>query len=165
LFKDAQALAAGEGLLSLRHRTIEKVGSDIEAFRFNTAISALDIYLNEISSQKPPARADAEAFLSLLNPFAPHLSEELWERLGKEPFLSLAPWPDYDPSRLKDEEVELVVQVNGKARDRISAPTDSSESEIQELSLVRPKVREALAGKKVVKVIVVPNRLVNIVVK
>ena len=111
LFKDAPALAEGEGLLSLRHRTIEKVGSDIEAFRFNTAISALDIYLNELSSQKPPARADAEAFLSLLNPFAPHLSVAMLPRQGA--FLP-GPLACLRPEPLKDEVVGWC-PVNGKA--------------------------------------------------
>ncbi|MFA6092259.1 MAG: leucine--tRNA ligase [Elusimicrobiota bacterium] len=165
LLKDAPKLDAGDGLVALRHRTIAKVGSDIEGLHFNTAISALDIYFNELSSQKPPCRTDVEAFLTLLNPFAPHLSEELFERISGKPFLSARPWPDYDERLLKDTRVEILVQVNGKPKERLQAATDTPAKELEALALAQPKVQEALSDKSVAKVIVVPNKLVNIVVK
>ncbi|MBI5244739.1 MAG: leucine--tRNA ligase [Elusimicrobia bacterium] len=165
LLRAKPPLAEGEGLLHLRHRTISKVGSDIENFHFNTAISALDIYFNELSSQKPLARLDAETFLTLLNPFAPHLSEELWENLGQEPFLSARPWPEFDPKHLKDEEVEILIQVNGKPRERIQAAADLPREKVEALALSQAKIQGAVSGKKIVKVVVVPNKLVNIVVQ
>jgi leucyl-tRNA synthetase len=165
LLHSGPELSSGEGLPGLRHRTIEKVGSDIRGFHFNTAISALDIYLNEICAQKPPARADVETLLTLLNPFAPHLTEELWERLGNPPFLSGRPWPEFDPKLLKDSEVELVVQINGKTRDRFHAPCDCPRETVEAMALDRAKVREALGGRPPAKLILVPNKLVNIVVR
>jgi len=161
----APKLAEGDGLLNLRHRAIQKVGSDIEHFHFNTAISALDIYFNELSAQKPPARVDVETFLTLLNPLAPHLTEELWEKLGHKPFLCARPWPEFDPKYLKDEEVEILVQVNGKPRERVQAPADTPREKLQELALSQAKIRGAVEGKRIVKVVVVPNKLVNIVVQ
>ena len=165
LLRGAPQLAEGEGLLNLRHRAIQKVGSDIEHFHFNTAISALDIYFNEISSSKPLARVDAETFLALLCPFAPHITEELWEKLGHKPFLCAQPWPEFDPKHLKDEQVEIVVQVNGKPRERVRAPADTPREKLQELALSQAKIRGAVQGKEIVKVVVVPNKLVNIVVR
>ncbi|MBI5631490.1 MAG: leucine--tRNA ligase [Elusimicrobia bacterium] len=157
--------ANGEGLKSLRHKTIKKVTGDIEQFGFNTAISALMIYLNELQSQKPPARADLEAFLILLNPFAPHLTEELWERLGHEKCLAREPWPAYDEDLIKEDQVEYAVQVNGKVRATFRFEADAPERSVREAALALEKIQAAMAGKAVLKAIVVPNRLVNIVVK
>ncbi|MFA6030352.1 MAG: leucine--tRNA ligase [Elusimicrobiota bacterium] len=165
LLKDAPKLAEGDGLVALRNRTIEKVGTDIAEFHYNTAVSALDIYLNELSAQKPPTRVDVETFLTLLCPFAPHITEELFERIGGTPFLSARPWPEYDPRLLRDTRVEVLVQVNGKPRERLQVPTDTPSKELEAAALAAPKVKEALAGKSVLKVVVVPNKLVNIVVK
>ncbi|MBI4387380.1 MAG: class I tRNA ligase family protein [Elusimicrobia bacterium] len=153
------------GLVSLRHRTIAKVTSDIEGYRFNTAISALMIYSNEIQKQLPPSRGDAETLLALLNPFAPHLTEELWESLGYKEFLSVAPWPVYEERFLKDDRVELAVQVNGKLRARLEAQAGAPEQAVREAALSLPKVREGIGAKPVVRVIIVPDKLVNIVVK
>ncbi|MDE2292372.1 MAG: leucine--tRNA ligase [Elusimicrobia bacterium] len=164
-FSDPAKLSDGEGLVALRHRTVKKVGEDIEAFHFNTAISALDIYLNAVCEEKAPARADVEAFLTLLNPFAPHVTEELWERLGNEPYLSARPWPSFDPAKLKDTEVEVVVQVNGKVRAKLTAPAGSAREALQEQALALPRVQEETHGRSVVKIIVVPDKLVNVVVK
>ncbi|MFH1725242.1 MAG: leucine--tRNA ligase [Elusimicrobiota bacterium] len=165
LFQDPKALADGEGLVGPRHRTIKKVSEDIEGLRLNTAISALDIYLNEIQGQKTPARADAEAFLTLLNPFAPHITEELWERIGNKPFLSVRRWPEHDPKHLREASVEIAVQVNGKVRGRVEVPANASKEALERAALEHPKVKEAASNRNVVKVVVVPKRLVNVVIK
>ncbi len=157
--------AAGEGLSALRHRTVKKVGDDIESFGFNTAISALMIYANEIQTQAQPALADLEALLSLLYPFAPHVSEELWERLGHKSCLAQEPWPRYDEAQLKESRVEYAVQVNGKVRATFDFGADAAQEQVAQAALALEKVQAATAGKAVVKTIVVPNRLVNIVVK
>ncbi|PIP84135.1 MAG: leucine--tRNA ligase [Elusimicrobia bacterium CG_4_9_14_3_um_filter_62_55] len=161
--RDPGRLSDGPGLESIRHKTIKKVGEDIEALHFNTAISALDIYLNAIAAEERPARADAETFLDLLNPFAPHLTEEIWERLGNEPFLSAEPWPAFDPAKLVEAEIEIAVQVNGKVRGRLMVPTDATKEKTEELALAEPHVKEATSGKRIAKIIVVPKRLVNVV--
>ena len=157
--------SAGEGLVCARHKTIKKVGDDIAAFGFNTAISALMIYANDIQAQKEPARADLETLLTLLHPFAPHVTEELWERLGREQTLASRPWPAYEERFLKDAEVEYAVQVNGKVRATFPFGADAPEEQVRQAALALEKVKAAMAGKAVVKTIVVPNRLVNIVVK
>jgi len=157
-----ESLTDGDGVVSLRHRTIKKVTEDIESFGFNTAISALMIYSNELP--KTPARADAEAFLLLLHPFAPHLTEEIWSRFDSTP-LAAKPWPAYDPAFLKDSSVEYAVQVNGKVRATFTFEADAPQDRVVEAALAQDKVKAALAGKPPFKTIVVPNRLVNIVVK
>jgi leucyl-tRNA synthetase len=101
----------------------------------------------------------------LLAPFAPHIAEELWEVTGHEGSIHAQPWPVYDSQALVQEEVEVVVQVNGKVRDRMMVPADASQQEVQDMALNLSKIQELIKGKSVVKVIVVPNKLVNIVVK
>ncbi|MBI3289315.1 MAG: leucine--tRNA ligase [Elusimicrobia bacterium] len=157
--------AEGEGLAALRHRTIKKVGEDIDAFGFNTCISTLMIYLNAIQDEKAPARIDLETFLTLLNPFAPHLSEELWERLGHKDLLCRQPWPSWDAKHLVDATVEYAVQVNGKLRATFTIAADAAEAAVKDSALALDKVKIALEGKHVVKSIVVPKKLVNLVVK
>ncbi len=162
---DPARLSAGEGLSSLRHRTIKKVGEDISEFRCNTAISALDIYLNAVVEEKSPAREDVETFLTLLNPFAPHVTEELWERLGNKPFLSTRAWPVFDPAKLKDAEVEVVVQVNGKVRGKMTVAAGAAQDSLKDKALALPRVAEEAKGRAVVKVVVIPDKLVNVVLK
>ena len=157
--------AEGDGLVAPRHRAIKKVTDDIASFGFNTAISALMIYSNEIQAAEKPSLADLEMLLSLLHPFAPHLTEELWQRLGHEECLASRPWPSYDERFLKDSTVEYAVQVNGKVRATFSFAADAPQTEVTAAALSLDKVKLAVDGKSVVKTIVVPNRLVNIVVK
>jgi leucyl-tRNA synthetase len=157
--------AAGDGLVALRHRTIKKVGEDIDSFGFNTAISALMEYRNAVAEQQAPAKADIETLLILLNPFAPHLTEELWERLGHKELLARQPWPVYDPRHLVDSMVEYAVQVNGKLRATFTIAADAAEAVIKEAALSDAKVKAALEGKQVVKSIVVPKKLVNLVAR
>ncbi|HVA67312.1 MAG TPA: leucine--tRNA ligase [Elusimicrobiota bacterium] len=155
----------GAGLVPLRHKTVKKVAEDIESFGFNTAISALMIYANEIQKQGAPARADLEALLILLHPFAPHLSEELWEKLGRERCLAQESWPAWDEALLAAERVEYAVQVNGKVRASFEFGRDAGEKDVREAALALEKIRTAVSGKTVVKAVVVPNRLVSLIVK
>ncbi len=159
------SFSAGPGLESLRHRTIKKVTEDIDSFGFNTAISTLMIYSNEIQSQPSPARVDAQTLLILLHPFAPHITEELWERLGRPACLAREPWPSFDPRLIADSRVEYAVQVNGKLRATIEMEIQASEETVLNAALSLDKVRALLAGRPPFKTIVVPRRLVNIVVK
>jgi leucyl-tRNA synthetase len=159
------APAEGEGLVALRHRTIKKVGEDIEAFGFNTAISALMIYLNAIQDEKVPAKADVDAFLVLLNPFAPHLTEELWSKLGRKDMLCRQPWPSWDAKHLVDSTIEYPVQVNGKLRDTFTIAADAADDLVKETATKLAKVQTAVGTQKIVKIILIPKKLVNLVVK
>jgi leucyl-tRNA synthetase len=158
-------LAEDDGLVSLRHRTIKKVTEDIASFGFNTAISALMVYSNEIQKQEKPSRADFEALLILLHPFAPHLTSELWELIGRKETLAAQAWPGWEERYLKDERVEYAVQVNGKVRATFQFQADAPEGAVTSAAMALDKVQAAMAGKSPFKTIVVPNRLVNIVVK
>ncbi|MDD5208838.1 MAG: leucine--tRNA ligase [Elusimicrobiales bacterium] len=154
--------ASGPDLI-LRHQTIEKVGADIESLKFNTAISALMIYLNRLTEQKETSREDFSVFLALLHPFAPHLSDELWELSGGETILMKRAWPLADKAVIASREIEIPVQVNGKVKERLSVKETTPQEEIKRLAL--EAAAPHTAGKTVLKVIVVPGRLVSIVVK
>ena len=156
------AKAAGPDLI-LRHQTIDKVGADIESLKFNTAISALMVYLNRLTEQKETSREDFETFLKLLHPFAPHISDELWGVSGGAGTLMKQPWPAADKSVIASRDIEIPVQVNGKVRGRLSVKETTPQEEIKRLAL--EAAAPHTAGKTVVKVIVVPGRLVSIVVK
>ena len=147
------------------HETIKKVGEDIEALRFNTAISQMMIFVNAL--QKAPAlRQDtAMAFLKVLAPFAPHLAEELWARLGGHESVMRAPWPVYDPARLTVSEVKLVFQVNGKHRGDQLVPVGISQDEAVRLARANPRVAPHLEGKVLKRVIYVPGKILNLVVE
>ncbi|MBP8799908.1 MAG: leucine--tRNA ligase [Kiritimatiellae bacterium] len=148
----------------LLHATIKKVTDDLDAMSFNTAISQMMIFVNGFSGNaKPLPREAAETFVLLLSPFAPHLGEELWERLGHDKTLAYEPWPEYDEEYLKVDEVEILVQVLGKPKARVMMPSSADEETMQRLALEQDAVREALDGKTIRKVICVPNRLINIV--
>jgi leucyl-tRNA synthetase len=153
-----------ENILRLRHKTIKKVTDDIRSFRFNTAISALMIFVNEATTRGASAD-DMETLAILLSPFAPHLAEELWHTLGHADLVSLAAWPHHDDALTIDDTIELVVQVNGKLRDRLSVAVDTPREEALALACGSANVAKWLAGKTVVKEIFVPNKLVNLVVK
>ena len=160
---------AGKDLRRVVHETIRKVGEDIEKLSFNTAISEMMKCTNAFTGEEVVPLADFLTLLRVLNPFAPHLSEEVHERLslhfGLEPvLLSESAWPQYDPAALVRDEIELVVQVNGKLRDRVSVAPDVTEEAAREAALASPKIREALDGKILRKVIFVPGRLLNLVV-
>jgi leucyl-tRNA synthetase len=164
--KDVDATKAQQKLL---HATIKKVTGDIESFSFNTAISQMMIFVNAfINVETVPLKA-MRSFLILLNPFAPHLASELWQTLNTKfsdacGDITEQSWPDYSERLLVEDEVEIVVQINGKLRDRIRMPILTTEEELKSAALANPKVQERIAGKTVRNVIVVPKKLVNIVV-
>jgi leucyl-tRNA synthetase len=159
--KDAQA---DEDTLRLLNQTSKKVGDDIETFGFNTAISAMMIFINHFSKQSVRPKSVADKFVLILAPFAPHIAEELWARLGHGGGLAYEQWPEYDKDLIKEKEVELAVQVNGKIRDRIVVPAEADEEEIKKTALASGKVVPALAGKSIKKIIVIKSRLVNVVI-
>jgi leucyl-tRNA synthetase len=145
-------------------RTIHKVEGDIARLAFNTAIAAMMIFVNDATKAKERlSRSQMSRFVQCLQPFAPHIAEELWQRLGHRELLAYAPWPAVDPRWLVDDAIEVVVQVLGKKRAVIQVAAEAAEPVV--LRAAREAVREQLAGKTVVKEIVVPKKLVNFVVK
>jgi leucyl-tRNA synthetase len=152
-------------LETVYHYTIKKIGDDIEALRLNTAISQMMIFVNEVMKSGSRPRQILEPFVLLLAPFAPHIAEELWHRLGHPGSLAFEPWPSFDPAMLRKSAVEIVLQVNGKVRSRLSVPVDTPESELEALARADADVLRHTEGKNVIKAIVVRNRLVNLVVK
>jgi leucyl-tRNA synthetase len=158
--KDAQP---DEETLRLLHKTIKKVTEDIESFGFNTAISAMMIFINHLARQQVRPKSLLEKFVLILSPFAPHIAEELWAGLGREESLAYEPWPKFDAKLVQDKQVELAVQVNGKIRDRIVVAADTVEEQIRKKALSCEKVIAAMAGKEARKIIVIKSRLVNIV--
>jgi leucyl-tRNA synthetase len=155
---------ADEVTLRLLNQTIKKVGDDIETFNFNTAISAMMIFVNHLIKQDDRPKSVVEKFVLILAPFAPHIAEELWQRLGHQDSLAYEPWPEYDAELIKEKEIELAVQVNGKIKDRIIIAADADEEQIKQKVLASEKVIAAMLGKKAKKIIVIKSRLVNIVV-
>ncbi|MFQ5507151.1 MAG: class I tRNA ligase family protein, partial [Planctomycetota bacterium] len=146
------------------HRTIAKVSGDLDRMAFNTAISAMMVFVNEATKSRGAlARSQAERFVLILSVFAPHLGEELWARLGHEQSLAFEGWPSHDPGLLVEDRVEIVVQVLGKLRGRISVPKDEERGSL--LRAAREAVSSHLKGRRIVKEIVVPGRLVNFVVR
>jgi len=152
-----------EATLRLLNQTIKKVGDDIESFSFNTAISAMMIFVNHFSKQAVRPISVIEKFVLILAPFAPHIAEELWEKLGHIGTLAYESWPEYDRELIKEKEVELAVQVNGKIKDRIVVVAGLDEEQIKQKALSSKKVVSAIAGKEPEKIIVIKARLVNIV--
>lgn len=146
------------------HKTIKKVTDDIEELKFNTAIAALMSLLNTFQ-ENGATKGDLSVFLHLLNPFAPHITEELWQMLGNETMLSNAPWPSYDESKTKDERITFAIQVNGKLRSTVELDADSTDDEIIEAAKNDEKVRRFTDGKEIVKTILVKGKLVNLIVK
>ncbi len=153
----------GGPLEKVYHQTVKKVTEDYEKLRFNTAISQMMVFVNEAYKQDELPREYMEGFVKLLNPVCPHITEELWEMLGHDETIAYEPWPTYDESKLVDDEIEIVVQINGKIRDRIFVPADCDKEELEQRAMASEKVQKQLAGKTIRKVIVVPKRLVNIV--
>jgi len=157
--KEAQA---DEATLRLLNQTIKKVGDDIESFGFNTAISAMMICVNHLSRQAVRTKSVVEKLILILAPFAPHIAEELWEKLGHTDSLAYEPWPDYDSELIKEKEIERAVQVNGKIKDRIVVAADADEKLIENEAQSSAKVKAAMAGKPAKKIIVTP-RVVSII--
>ena len=151
-------------LISLLHKTIKKVTEDIENFKFNTAISQLMIFANELEKEKRIQKSIFEDFLKLLSPFAPHITEEIWQKLGHKKSIFLNSWPRYNEKLIKEEKITLVIQVNGKVRDKIEVETSISKEKAKEIALSREKIKKWIKGKEIKKIIFVPGKLINIVV-
>jgi len=164
-----QNVEPNKAQLKITHATIKKVTADIESLSFNTAIAQLMIFVNAFTNADKIPLSAIRLFLTLLNPFAPHLTSELWEKLSAKfndvhRDITDQSWPDYDERLLVEDEVEIVVQINGKLRDRMTLSIDATEEEIKAAALANPKIEKLLAGKTVDKVVVIPKKLVNIVV-
>ncbi|MFV0337206.1 MAG: leucine--tRNA ligase [Chthoniobacterales bacterium] len=153
------------------HQTIKKVSEDIEQLSFNTAISQMMICTNELTHVTPRPVAAVVTLLQLLSPFAPHLAEELHKKIAEKFFpseskqASQSDWPTWNEDFLIESEVEIILQVNGKLRDRVEIPKDMSRDEIEKLTLENPKIRETIEGKNIVKIVVVPGKIANVVAK
>jgi leucyl-tRNA synthetase len=147
------------------HRTVDKVTRDIEALSFNTAIARMMEFVNVCTPLERRPRAILEPFVTILAPFAPHLAEELWEILGRRAPVSLAPWPVAEDRWLRDETVEIPVQIQGKLRGRVVVPADADADAMKAAALADPKIADQLVGREIVKVVAVPGRMVNFVVK
>ena len=154
-----------KGLTTLLHKTIRKVSSDIEEMKFNTAIAALMTLQNEIEKLGSLTKEELSVVLRLLCPFAPHLCEELWEQEGFEGLCSLAAWPEYDEEKTIEDTIDIALQICGKFRGTITLQRLASKEEMLAAAKNDPKVAPLLGGKSIVKEIVVPGKLVNIVVK
>jgi leucyl-tRNA synthetase len=155
------------------HKTIKKVTEDIERFHFNTAISAImelvnEIYISEMKDRQDETsgrliREAIETVVILLSPFVPHFAEELWEALGNQESILKTRWPDYDPAAVLEDEVLIVIQVNGRLRDRMTIPASFGEEEVKNWALKSERIRKLVEGKKIKRVILVPKKLVNVV--
>ncbi|HEV7127738.1 MAG TPA: leucine--tRNA ligase, partial [Ktedonobacterales bacterium] len=164
--RHAATLRAGPPSMEARralHHAIKRVTEDTEALKYNTAIAALMEYLNALEASNEPRREEVEGFLCLLAPYAPFMTEELWERIGGDYSIHQHPWPTYDPAALLTATVTIVVQVNGRMRDRIEVPADASEAQVVAQAQTAPNVARHLEGQSVRQVIYIPGRLVNVV--
>ena len=148
----------------LMHRTVKKVTEDIEALRYNTAVSTMMIFTNHLSQLTEVPREAVEKLVLCLSPFAPHLAEELWKNAGHGESLAAAPWPEFDPKECVDDVVEIAVQVNGKVRGAITIARDAAEDAARDAALALENVQNHVAGKAVRKVVYVPGRILNIIV-
>jgi leucyl-tRNA synthetase len=153
----------GTGLEKAYHQTVKKVTEDYEGLRFNTAISQMMVFINDAYKATELPREYMEGFVKLLSPLAPHVAEELWEKLGHSDTITYEAWPIYDEAKLIEEEAEIVVQINGKLRAKLLVPTSATKEEMEEIALSDEGVKEQIEGKTVRKIIAVPGKLVNIV--
>ncbi|TGD22107.1 leucine--tRNA ligase [Companilactobacillus suantsaicola] len=147
------------------NQTVKKVTEDYDALHFNTAISQMMVFVNEAHKVDTMPKAYAEGLVKLLAPIAPHMMEELWNKFGHSESISYAAWPTFDESKLVSDTVEIIVQVNGKLRDKLEVATGTAKDELEKLATSDEKVQKFIEGKNIVKVIVIPNKIVNIVVK
>ena len=144
------------------HRTLKKVGEDIAALKFNTAIAELMKLLNAVEKDKKLGRSQWEIVLKMLAPFAPHMAEELWSE-GHKTSIHKAAWPAFDPNELKEDTVKIAIQINGKTRGEVEVPTGADKAAQEKAA--REAMSSRLEGKEIIRTIVVPQRLVNFVVK
>ena len=147
----------------ITHATVKKVTADIGSLSFNTAISQMMIFVNAFTNAEKIPVSAMRTFLLLLNPFAPHITSELWQQLNSPGDITAQSWPTYDESFLVEDEIEIVLQVNGKLRDRVTVPLDATDAELEAAARANQKVQNTLGGKTIRKVVVVPKKLVNVV--
>ena len=147
------------------HKTIKKVSDDYERMKFNTAIAAMMSLVNDFTKKGSVTKGEYLTLITLLNPVAPHMTEELWEKYGDGGFLSVHKWPEYDDEKTVDDEVEIVVQVNGKIKDKLMISAGLDKDGTLEAAMASEKIKNLIDGKTIVKTIAVPGKLVNIVVK
>lgn len=170
LFMDDEQLSAkitdaNDGKMEkVYHQTVKKVTDDFEGLRFNTAISQMMVFINEGYKVDSIPKEYVEGFVKLLSPIAPHLAEELWEKLGHTETITYENWPQYDESKMIDDVIEVVVQVNGKVKTKLAIAKDSTKDELETAALADDNIQKATEGKQIRKVIVIPGKLVNIVV-
>ncbi len=150
---------------SLMHKTIKKVSDDIEKMKFNTAIAALMTVINEFYRKGSVTKGELKTFIHLLNPTAPHITEEMWQLMGCADTISSTPWPVFDEAKTVDDSVEIVLQINGKIREKLVIPSGLDKAQTEKFALESEKIKELLQGKQIIKVISVPGKLVNIVCK
>jgi leucyl-tRNA synthetase len=147
------------------HKTIKKVTEDTDSLNFNTAISAMMIFINDVSKLDKVPRSLWTDFVKLISVYAPHLGEELWEKLGNKNTIAYESWPQFNEEYCKDSECTIMVSINGKMRDKFTAPINTPKEELEKTALATEGAVKFMEGKTPVKVIVVPNKLVNIVIK
>ncbi|MBG9944447.1 leucine--tRNA ligase [Brevibacillus formosus] len=153
------------GMERVYHQTVKKVTEDYEGLRFNTGISQLMVFVNEAYKAEVLPKKFMEDFVKMLSPIAPHLGEELWEKLGHSESLAYEEWPTYDEAKLVEDEVEIVLQINGKNKEKLLIASDSTKEQMEEMAKNNEMIKELIEGKTIVKVIAVPGKLVNIVVR
>ena len=152
-------------LEKIYHQTIKKVTEDYESLNFNTAISQMMIFINAVYKEGYLPKEYALGFVKILSPLCPHLAEELWEMLGHDNTITYESWPTYDEEKTKENDVEIAIQINGKVRDTIRVSKETSKEELEKKALDRDVIKKWIEGKEIVKTIVVPGRIVNIVIK
>jgi leucyl-tRNA synthetase len=165
--------AAADGVRRITHQTLKRVTEDLEAFRFNTALAALMTYTNRLAELRAEGGAAAgrawtdamRTLVLMLAPLVPHIAEELWARLGQPYSVHQQAWPAWDPDAVREETVTVVLQVNGRVRDRISVPAGIDQARLRDVALESERVRKFIDGKAVQDVIVVPGKLVNVVAR
>jgi leucyl-tRNA synthetase len=147
------------------HKAVKKVSYDIENLKYNTAIAAMMTLLNDVYAKGSINKAELKTFITLLNPFIPHVTEEIWQQAGFEGMLNETSWPAYDEAKCVDDEIEIAVQINGKVKERLMIPAEASNEEAISAAKAEPVIAKALEGMQIVKELYVKGRLVNIVVK
>ncbi len=168
---DAELTAGDKDVLRKLHQTVKKVTEDFETrWHFNTSIAAImelvnEMYANEAELSAPVIRQTMEKLVLMLAPFAPYTTQELWETMGREGVAFKQPWPEYDEELAREAGAEVILQVNGKLRSRMVVPFGTAKEDLEKLALADEKLQPFLAGKQIVKVIVVPDKLVNFVVR
>ena len=166
-FTESANIVDGEtpALEKIYHKTVKKVTDDFERLAFNTAISQMMIFVNAVYKEGKCSKEYAEGLIKMLSPICPHICEEIWEQLGHDNTIAYEGWPTYDEAKTSDDTIEVIVQINGKLRGKINVAPDMDKDEVLALAKADEKVAAAIEGKTVVKEIVVPNKIVNIVVK